>query len=175
MSHDSLEKRPPGSWYVVVLGDPAHHTGSFPTPDLGHDCVCCNNADTEPIHYDPSSGPFICSPIPIPLCAACRDHARLNEKRVIYIVVSIFAGAGLAVLGLVLSLLVITAIGALVVAGALGVLFMDRRKQQSLSESGHHAGLEIAGTFGICSVRTMNHRVAARLIEKHPGEIHRVK
>lgn len=175
----TVEKKTVGSWYAVVLGDPADpqrgaSSGRFPAPDLGTECVCCNGADAEFMNYNPSTGPFRSSPLPIPLCAACRDHVQLNEKRALYLVAAMFAGGGLAVLGVFVNLYILI-VGALVLAGAVGILLMDRKKLGARCESGHFSGLDIAAAPGVCSVRTTNHRVALHLIERHQGEILRVK
>lgn len=174
-----VAKKRPGSWYVVVLGDPedkdlTRSSGTFPTPDLGSDCVCCDSADAEIIHYDPSTGPFVASPVPIPLCGACQKHVHLNEKRAVYVVAAAFIGVGLGVLGAFLNIIIL-GLGALVLAGAVGVLLWNRNRHRSNCQSGHCSGLEIAGAPGVCSVRTMNVRVAERLVARHQGGIIKVK
>ena len=143
-------------------------------PDLGDACVCCNAVDAEPTPYDASTGPFIGEPIRIPLCAACRAHVHLDEKKTLYIVSAAFMGILVAVFSFFVHVL-LAPIGGAVLLVALGLLFLDRRKQRSMSESGHHAGLEIAAGPGVCSVRTMNRRVAQHLVAAHQGGILKVK
>ena len=174
-SGQALRQKPAGAWYTVVLGDPSvSQPGSaFPVPELGEACLCCDRPGAELTHFDPSTGASIATAIPMPLCAECRPHVRLDEKRVLYLVSAAFGGAFLAVFGFVNLLL--TAIGVAVFAIAAAVLFFDRQRQRRLSESGHHAGLEIAAHPGVCSVRTMNLRVARRLVDRHQGGILRVK
>lgn len=162
-----LPEKQPGSWYAVVLGEPSGSGGSgrFPVPNLGDECVCCNSAHAELSQYDPSTGPYISDPIPIPICTACRDHVVLNEKRAVYVVAAAFVGLG--ILGFIVHILV-SAIGFVVLAAAVGVVVVDRKRQRARSESGHHAGLEFGAAPGILSVRTMNRRIAQRLVEVHP-------
>lgn len=172
----SVPEKAPGSWHGVVLGDPTGtgSTNTFPVPDLGDACVCCNSADAEPTSYDASTGPFIGEPIRIPLCAACRAHVHLDEKRTLYVVSAAFIGLLIAIFSFFVHVL-LAPIGTVIVLGSLGVLFVDRRKQRRMSESGHHSGLEIAAGPGVCSVRTMNRRVAQHLVTAHQGGILRVK
>jgi len=168
MESAHLSHKQPGSWYAVLLGEPSASGGSgkFPVPDLGDECVCCNSAHAELSHYDPSTGPYVSDRIPIPICTACRDHVRLDEKRTVYMVSVAVLGLGLVILGF---------IGLVVFAAAVGVVLMDRNRQRALSNSGHHVGIELAAAPGLLSVRTMNRRVAQRLIEVHRDEVHRVK
>ncbi len=90
-----------GAHYTVSFDSPeARHipygeSGSFPTPDLGQQCVCCNAptdgrlVNTRPLDMSQS---FVASQVPVPCCTACDDHLPIEAAATMKAVGMMFAG-----------------------------------------------------------------------------------
>jgi hypothetical protein len=182
----TLELKPPGSWYAVVLrrdwsGAKVAAMGAFggkatfPAPDLGRQCVCCDAADVEIIHFDASTDRFQCDPIAIPVCRPCRDHVKTSTTAAQLLGASICVGGGLALWGAMQALWPVAGVGAAITGGCVWLIVSGRAKLRELAGSGHHAGLEIMAHPGQCAVRTTNRRVAQELVQRHAEWLHRVR
>jgi hypothetical protein len=180
----SLPAKSPGSWYVVVLKTKAFSLakiaiaggiggeGTYPTPDLGRRCVCCDTADVTSRQYDPGSDRFEAAPLEIPICRACDAH--VSKSTAVEQLAGVFllmAAAGLfwsihveawnwAALGAAATF-------AFVAWGARRIL-----RRRDMAAHGHHIGLEISASLEMCSVRTTNPRLAAEVVERNKALVH---
>lgn len=179
-----LAEKPPGSWYSVVLRHEHSHaavfamgalggSSTFPVPDLGNDCVCCDAPDAGTVPFDPSMGRLECDPIQVAVCNACRGHVQRNTSGQQVAGITVCIGAGLAIWAVSIELWLLVAFGVLVLFAGIARLVNLGNLQRGLARDGHRAGLEIMASAGQCAVRTMNRRVAEHVLERHRRYVHR--
>ncbi len=183
----TLELKPAGSWYAVVLrrgfsGAKLFATGAlglssdFPMPELGTRCVCCDVENSELVNYDPNTGRVRQTTfVPVPICRMCRPHVERNTGNAQLLAAALCGGFGLALWAAMKAAWLLAGIGGAIMAGCVVYIVNARTKLRALDATGHHAGLEISAHAGQCVVRTTNRRVAAELAERHADCLHRVR
>lgn len=171
-----IPEKPPGAWYVVSLRRdyPAERGRkySYPVPALGAACVCCDEANAPKAMFDPSANRSTAEPIAIPVCIQCRRHVSGDNHSQEFMGVL----SGLCLVGGLWCLTEGFGWAAGVAAG-LGVLCywsvaVTRRKRRELAEMGHYSGLQISAHPGLCTVRTMNRRLAQDLATIHGNDLY---
>jgi hypothetical protein len=180
-----MAARPLGAWYAVVLTAPDFSLGhtavvgalgassSFPTPDLGERCVCCDGETTARRHFDASTDRFRADPIAIPLCADCGTHVQLNTSNGQLAGALVCVGLGGAIWGAAAPSLAAVAAGSALLAAIAAWIAAGRRARLKQAARGHHCGFEILISPRLCSVRTTNPRLAEELVERNRARVHR--
>ncbi len=181
-----LPTKPAGDYYAVVLREKDFSLlkvgvagglgggGSFPIPEMGDLCACCNADSTTTIPFDASTDRLRVDPIAVPVCATCAGHLRKNTNLAQLVGGSLIPiVVGLGIWSAANGLYWLTAIAVLLGIGGVRWIRGERKKRRETASLGHHPHLEIMVAIGQCVVRTTNKRLAEHLATQHARELHR--
>ncbi len=151
---------------------------SFPAFQFGRRCFCCS-ADThgETVDYDASTDRHRIPTIPVPVCAACKPHAKASniaiEAGVPFLMASL-AGVALAIMYLRERpedsfLWGMLAVCSLLSMGIAAWFWATHRRNKELAHAGHHADFSILVGSGVISFITTNRKFADELVTLNPG------
>jgi hypothetical protein len=170
-----LGKRPVGEWYSVQMRTPEYslakaglsRKGTFPVPDMGKLCICCDKETIGIRAIVPSSGAAMGTPVKVPMCDACKEHVPRVDFGEMGAAMGALCGVGAIVVGLVQAIVVVAVIGAVVVCGCLGWFALRKHRRLVRARNGHFSGIEIVALPEMCRIRTTNPRFAAELVERN--------
>ena len=176
--------RPPGSWFGVVLRSSDFSWGkvaalggtggslTFPAPDFGERCVCCDGHDVKTRAFDAGTDRLRVDPIPMPVCTECSTHVTLSTRASQLMAAGMFLGGGLGLFVTVEHHAPWLGVAgyALFAVMALCMVFQSIRRRRSAAR-GHYTGLEISCTAHQCAVRTNNPRLAKDLLERNRAHV----
>jgi uncharacterized protein YlaI len=177
--------KPSGSWFGVVLrtsqfsygkiavGGAVGGKATFPTPDLGSSCVCCDRADAPSRRFDASTDRLRVDPIAIPVCSECDGHVAKSTNAAQMVAALLCVGGGGCLWGLMKPLAWAALGGAVLVACCVAWLVAVRAARRRSARDGHFTGFEIMASFHQCSVRTTNPRLARELLDRNREQVFR--
>lgn len=176
----SIARKPSGQWYAVVLKvddapPPVYGLlqveGTFPRPELGTSCVCCDLDTKQRGRFDPRDDISRGDAIEFPLCERCESHVHKDNKVAGNLTLAGAFGLGLIVMGYNRDLWALVAVGIVVCAALAGWLVSSRAKRRRHAVDGHHVGLEITVKHGMCTVRTTNPRLANEIAARNSENV----
>ena len=161
----------PGDWHVVVFKragfSALRSKGSFPMPEVGTRCVCCDAETATRMRFDPSAGRSSASSLELPRCDECAPHVAINNNRAVILLAFLCVGILVLAVGATNSTPV-AVIGALILFAGLAYHLTGVKQLATMAKKGHHNGLEIAALPDLLSFRTTNPRLAGELRERNP-------
>jgi hypothetical protein len=183
-----LAEKPLGDYYAVVLRDADFSLlkvgvagglgggGSFPVPEMGSLCACCNADASTAVPFDASTDRLRVDPIQVPTCATCAGHLRKNTNAEQLVGGSLIPIAiGLGIWSVMNEIYALTAVAVVVGIGVTRWILQKGRKRRETARLGHHPHLEIMVAIGQCAVRTTNKRLAEELVQNHAKVLHRAR
>lgn len=174
-----------GAWYSVELRDPrfsllAGVLGTkqvtWPRPELGDECICCDAATTERQEIAVAAGGRLANQklsVSAPCCIACKRHMRTESKggRIVWPVLAV--AMVLLTVGVLVGLWKVAAVGAALLAMAGAGIWWRRTRKDRLARRGHRIGFEVSAVPGECTVRTMNPRVVREIVGRAGNLVHK--
>jgi hypothetical protein len=181
-----IRHKPLGSWFGVVLRSPEFSIGrmavmggiggtsTFPKPDFGTRCVCCNRRNVATRAFDAGDDRKRVAPIPVPLCGDCETHVTLNTLAPQIMGAGLCVGVGLALLPTTTALPIWFAVAGLGLIALIVLWMLLRRSDRRRSAAkGHYTGLQILCLAHQCSVVTNNPRLVKDLLEHNRERVFR--
>ena len=170
-----LAKRPVGEWYSVQMRTPEFslakaglsRKGTFPVPEMGKLCACCDKETVGIRAIVPASGAAMGTPVKVPMCDACKEHVPRVDFGEMGAFMGALCGAAAIVIGLVQGFAAIAIVGAILVGGSLGWFALRKHRRLQRARNGHFSGIEIVALPDMCRIRTTNPRFAAELVERN--------